>query len=265
MPDGRRAAARRPGHVHHRPGRAQPDPGQAAHRGQPRVLEHHSAVDGVQQPLSGPSTPAGFTETGFHWPPGTSGQGENFFAQTGISKWIWNQFWKSEGDFYKDPTPTADDATVKAVKDLDIPLYGKDADPSLPTPQRQQAYAEHQAWENLVNGNIEPTAADNARLFLSTGGFPRTAPQPGSVEYRIAVEDLKTRFAGCAWRTPVDPNMVLGKEVATASAEWQQEIGSQTGQRNQTWPGRRRRSSVGTRPTVCGSTRRRHRRSSTSR
>ncbi|WP_241757287.1 RICIN domain-containing protein [Streptomyces sp. WAC00263] len=190
-------------------------------------------VSDWQQPLSGLSTPAGFTETGFHWPPGTSGQGENFFAQTGISKWIWNQFWKSEGDFYKDPTPTADDATVKAVKDLGIPLYGKDADPSLPTPQRQQAYAEHQAWENLVNGNIEPTAADNARLFLSTGGFPRTAPQPGSVEYRIAVEDLKTRFAGCAWRTPVDPNMVLGKEVATASAEWQQEIGSQAGQRNQ--------------------------------
>lgn len=190
-------------------------------------------VSDWQQPLSGLPTPAGFTETGFHWPPGSSGQGENFFAQTGISKWIWNQFWKSEGDFYKDPTPKADDATVKALKDLGTPLYGKDADPSLPTPQWRQAYAEHQAWDGLVNRSSEPTASDDARLFLSTGGFPRTAPEPGSVEYRIAVEDLKTRFAACAWRTPVDPNKVLGKEVATASAEWQQEIGSQATQRNQ--------------------------------
>ncbi|MFJ8104203.1 ricin-type beta-trefoil lectin domain protein [Streptomyces sp. NPDC096132] len=185
--------------------------------------------------ISGLSTPGGFDSgVDFEWPPGLGGdERPNFFQQTGLSKWIWEQFWKSEGDFYRDPTPKADEATVNAVKDLGTPLYGTSPDPSLPSSQWQQAYAEHQAWDDLVNWSMEPTGEDNARLFLSFGGFPRTAPEPGSVEYRIAVEDLKSRFASCAWRTPVDPNKVLGKEVATASAEWQQEITAQAAQRNQ--------------------------------
>jgi hypothetical protein len=183
--------------------------------------------------ISGLPTPSGFKSVAdFEWPPGTSGDDRpNFFQQTGISKWIWEQFWKSEGDFYRDLTPKADDATVKAVKDLGDPLYGGDLDPTLPN--WNQRYEEHQAYDHLVNWSMEPTAADNARLFLSYGGFPRTAPEPGSVEYRIAVEDLKSRFASCAWRTPVDPNQVLGKEVAAASAEWQQEIAAQATPRNQ--------------------------------
>ncbi|WP_406216663.1 ricin-type beta-trefoil lectin domain protein [Streptomyces canus] len=183
--------------------------------------------------ISGLSTPGGFKSVAdFEWPPGTSGDDRpNFFQQTGISKWIWEQFWKSEGDFYRDLTPKADEAAVKAVKDLGDPLYGGDPDPTLPN--WNQRYEEHQAYDGLVNWSMEPTAADNARLFLSYGGFPRTAPEPGSVEYRIAVEDLKTRFASCAWRTPVDPNKVLGKEVAAASAEWQQEIAAQATPRNQ--------------------------------
>ncbi|KAB1141910.1 virulence factor [Streptomyces luteolifulvus] len=185
--------------------------------------------------ITGLPTPGGFKSVAdFEDPPGLPGSNEkNFFEQTGLSKWIWEQFWKREGDFYEDTTPKADETTVKAVKDLGTPLYGKDPDPSLPTPQWQQAYAEHQAWDGLVNWSMEPTGADNARIFLSSGGFPRTAPEPGSVEYRLAVEDLKTRFASCAWRTPVDPSKVLGKEVADASAEWQQEIASQATQRNQ--------------------------------
>lgn len=190
-------------------------------------------VDVWKKPLDGLSTPAGFTVTGFHWPPGTTGTGPGFFEQTGLSQWTAAQFWKSEGDFYEDPTPLADEATVKAVKDFGTPVYGKTPDPSLPGQQWQQAFAEHQAWDGLVNWSMEPTGADNARLFLSSGGFPRTAPEPGSVEYRLAVEDLKTRFASCAWRTPVDPSKVLGKEVASASAEWQQEIAAQATQRNQ--------------------------------
>ncbi|WP_239158311.1 ricin-type beta-trefoil lectin domain protein [Streptomyces sp. SID13726] len=183
--------------------------------------------------ISGLPTPSGFqSKADFEWPPGTSGDDRpNFFQQTGISKWIWEQFWKSEGDFYRDLTPKADDATVKAVKSLGDPLYGGDPDPN--GPNWNQAYEEHQAYDGLVNWSMEPTAADNARLFLSYGGFPRTAPEPGSVEYRIAVEDLKARFASCAWRTPVDPNKVLGKEVAAASAEWQQEIAAQAAPRNQ--------------------------------
>ncbi|MGW7545435.1 RICIN domain-containing protein [Streptomyces sp. NPDC054770] len=189
-------------------------------------------VDVWKKPLDGLSTPAGFTETGFHWPPGTTGTGPSFFAQTGLSQWIQAQFWKAEDDFYEDPTPKADAAALKAVKDLGTPLYGGDPDPSLPGPQWQQAYAEHQAWDGLVNSSMQPTGTDDARVFLSFGGFPRTAPEPGSVEYRIAVEDLKTRFASCDWRGPVDPDRVLGKEVADASAEWQREIAAQSTQRD---------------------------------
>ncbi|MGW1723251.1 ricin-type beta-trefoil lectin domain protein [Streptomyces sp. NPDC002306] len=169
----------------------------------------------------------------FFDPPGYGNGGPDVFNQVGISPWLGTQWGRSEGDFYEDPTPRADDVTVKAVRDLGTPLYGADPDPDLSGKDWQRDYAEHQSWDSLVNWSMEPTAADNARIFLSSGGFPRTAPSPGSVEYRIAVEDLKSRFASCAWRTPVDPNKVLGQEVAAASAEWQQEIAAQGTQRNQ--------------------------------
>ncbi|MEW2302217.1 RICIN domain-containing protein [Streptomyces sp. NPDC006655] len=187
------------------------------------------------KPVAGLPTPGGFkTVADFEDPPGLVGDDtQDFFEQTGLSQWVGSRMWTAEDPFYDDPTPKADDVTLKAVKDLGTPLYGSDPDPTLPRPQWQQALDEHQAWDSLVNWSLEPTGADNARLFLSSGGFPRTAPDPGSVEYRIAVEDLKTRFASCAWRSPVDPDRVLGKEVADASAEWQQEIAAQAGQRDQ--------------------------------
>ncbi|WP_018565527.1 ricin-type beta-trefoil lectin domain protein [Streptomyces sp. PsTaAH-124] len=185
--------------------------------------------------ISGLPTPGGFKSVAdFEDPPGLPGDNrKDFFDQTGLGQWTAAQFWKDEDGFYEDPTPQADAETVKAVKELGTPLYGKDPDPTVPGQDWQQATAEHAAWDDLVNWDMEPTGADNARLFLSSGGFARTAPEPGSLEYRIAVEDLKTRFAACGWRTPVDPDKVLGKEVADASAEWQQEIAAQAVQRNQ--------------------------------
>ncbi|MGY1498223.1 ricin-type beta-trefoil lectin domain protein [Streptomyces sp. QTS52] len=193
----------------------------------------YDRLDVWQKPVSDLSYPGGFTSVAdFRDPPGLPGSKEkDFFQQTGISQWIWEQFWKTEGDLYEDPTPAADAATVTAVKNLGTPLYG--ASPSGSDPNWNQAYEEHQAWDNLVNWSMEPTGSDNARLFLASGGFPRTAAEPGTVEYRLAVEDLKTRFAACGWRGPVDPNKVLGKQVAAASAEWQQEIAAQAAPRNQ--------------------------------
>ncbi|WP_105974366.1 RICIN domain-containing protein [Streptomyces geranii] len=186
-----------------------------------------------KKPVAGLPTPGGFKSVAdFQDPPGLPGSEEkSFHSQTGLSQWIYDQFWKTEGDLYEDPTPSADAATLKAVKDLGTPLYGQS--PSASDPDWNRAYAEHQAWDSLVNWSPEPTGSDNARLFLASGGFPRTAAEPGSVEYRLAVEDLKTRFAACGWRGPVDPNKVLGKQVAAASAEWQQEIASQAAPRNQ--------------------------------
>ncbi|MFJ6914819.1 RICIN domain-containing protein [Streptomyces sp. NPDC101133] len=197
--------------------------------------QNNSALDARkaawEEPLKGLSYPGGFTsQADFYWPPGTP-TGDDFFNQVGYSKWLGEQYWKDESLFYKDPTPLADEATVQAVQELGTPLYG-DPDPSLPSGEWQQAYAEKQAFEELTGGLTE-MGADDARLFLSSGGFPRVAPEPGSLPFRLAVEDLKTRFAACAWRNPIDPSRVLGKVVATASAEWQREIAAQSTQRSQ--------------------------------
>ncbi|MET9480691.1 polymorphic toxin type 27 domain-containing protein [Streptomyces sp. NPDC006638] len=182
--------------------------------------------------ITGLETPGGFKSVvDFEWPPGTSGDdGQDFHTQTGLTTWIADRFWKHEDDFYEDATPPADAATVKAVKALGKPLYGSAPSPSAPDWDRQVALRD--AYEHLTAWSLEPTGADNARLFLSSGGFPDKAPVPGTAEYRVAVEDLKSRFAACAWRDPMDPEKVLGGVSATAGAEWQQEIASQAAKRN---------------------------------
>ncbi|WP_435972325.1 polymorphic toxin type 27 domain-containing protein [Streptomyces sp. Qhu_M48] len=182
--------------------------------------------------ITGLETPGGFASVAdFEWPPGTSGDdGEDFHSQTGLTAWVADRFWKDESDFYEDATPPADAATVAAVKALGQPLYGSEADPSLPDWNRQLAL--RSAYRQLTDWSLEPTGADNARLFLSSGGFPNKAPVPGTAEHRVAVEDLKSRFAACAWRDPMDPEKVLGEVSATAGAEWQREIGSQAAKRN---------------------------------
>ncbi|WP_394427256.1 polymorphic toxin-type HINT domain-containing protein [Streptomyces sp. SGAir0957] len=183
---------------------------------------------GWQAKLEGLATPGGFTETGFHWPPGSPGDGKkDFYDQTGLGQWAANRFWQNDSDFYEDPTPLADAATKNAVKALGAPLYGGETDGSNP------AYDRHEAYDYLTDWSMEPTGADNARIFLESGGFPTAAPAPDSAEFRIAVENLKARFAACAWRDPIDPDGVLGAEVDTSAAEWQQEIASQATQRNQ--------------------------------
>ncbi|MFD3660549.1 RICIN domain-containing protein [Streptomyces sp. NPDC058659] len=184
-----------------------------------------------KKPVYGLTTPAGINNATFHWPPGVS-EGEDFHTQTGLTKWIADRFWKDEGDFYVDPTPKADEQTRKAVTDLGTPLYGTPPNPQTSTDWYRDG-AEHEGFKWLKEATFEPTGADNARLFLASGGFPRKAPVPGSAEFRIAVEDMKTRYSTCAWRDAIDPNKVLGPVADTAAAEWQQEITSQAAQRNQ--------------------------------
>ncbi|WP_405470869.1 ricin-type beta-trefoil lectin domain protein [Streptomyces canus] len=200
-----------------------------------RELDSINALrDAWKVPVEGLTTPAGFTETGFHWPPGTNNDGQqSFYGQTGLTKWISDRFWQNDGDFYKDSTPATDEKTLKAVDALGTALYGSDPDPSLPSDEWNRALAERSAFDWMHGGPGTNAGADDARIFLESGGFPRTAPNPDSAEYRIAVENLKSRFAGCAWRDPLDPNGVLNNVGATAAAEWQQEIASQATQRNQ--------------------------------
>ncbi|MFF0465665.1 RICIN domain-containing protein [Streptomyces mexicanus] len=188
------------------------------------------------KPLQGLETPAGFTDADFHWPPGSPGDGkQSFDAQTGLSQWIADRFWKDENDFYKDSTPKADDKTRAAVSELGAPLYGEDPHytPGMTPEEWNRLNDEHSAFEWLYDGPDGYAGADDARIFLAAGGFPRSAPEPGTADYRIAVEDLKARFASCAWRDPLDPDRVLGDVTASAATEWQQEIASQATQRNQ--------------------------------
>ncbi|MER7682160.1 RICIN domain-containing protein [Streptomyces sp. NPDC096934] len=190
--------------------------------------------DAWKVPVEGLTTPAGFTENGFHWPPGTNNDGQqSFYGQTGLTKWISDRFWQDEGDFYKDATPAVDAATLKAVDTVGSSRYTAAPDPGLPTDEWNRALAERDAFTWMHGGAGRNTDADDARIFLESGGFPRTAPESDSAEYRIAVENLKARFATCAWRDPLDPDKVLGDATATAAAEWQQEIASQATQRNQ--------------------------------
>ncbi|MFE4962182.1 ricin-type beta-trefoil lectin domain protein [Streptomyces sp. NPDC056660] len=211
---------------------------QAYDKDRAQAASDRDAIDALQdtwkEPLEGLTTPAGFTETGFHWPPGTGGDTQpTFHDQTGLTQWISDRFWKQEGDFYKDATPKTDEATLKTVDTVGTPLYGKDPDPHLPASEFNRALAEKNAFEWMHGTPGANAGADDARILLASGGFPRTAPQQDSAEFRIAVEDLKSRFASCAWRDPLDPDEVLGGVTATAASEWQQEIASQAAQRNQ--------------------------------
>ncbi|MBK3525733.1 RICIN domain-containing protein [Streptomyces sp. MBT70] len=165
--------------------------------------------------------------------PGSPDGASEIYDQIGLLPWIYQSWGKAIDLFspFYETSPTADDDTKKAALAIGDQLYASGG-----TPQEQQAWA---LWKKN-SGKIEPNTmfvprvfADDARIFLSAGGFPKTAPDPDTPEFRIAVEDLKARFAACGWHNPIDPNRVLGKEVAQASTEWQQEITSQATQRQQ--------------------------------
>ncbi|MGX5214883.1 RICIN domain-containing protein [Streptomyces violaceus] len=193
-----------------------------------RLVEWGKPLDGLEQP-------GGFDSlSDWRDPPGSTGSEEgDFYTQTGLTSWVADKFWKDEGDFYEDPTPKADEKTLKVVTELGTPLYGdKPHDPDLPGEEWQRQYEEQRAFEGLFD-IFNGKGADDARMFLASGGFPRTAPEPGTAEHRIAVEDLKTRYASCAWRDPIDPSKVFGGIASTAASEWQREITAQAVQRNQ--------------------------------
>ncbi|MER6122227.1 polymorphic toxin type 27 domain-containing protein [Streptomyces sp. NPDC001795] len=162
-----------------------------------------------------------------------SPKAEKIFDKTGLLPWLYQSYFKSVdllSPFY-DPSPQADDKTKKAALAIGDALYTSGG-----------TSGEQEAWKLWKKNSGDPVPNelfvprvfdDDARIFLASGGFPRTAPAPDTPEFRIAVEDLKARFASCAWHSPIDPDRVLGKEVAQASGEWQQEITSQATQRQQ--------------------------------
>nr|WP_059045483.1 RICIN domain-containing protein [Streptomyces acidiscabies] len=190
------------------------------------VKRWDTVMKGWEAPAQGLETPGGFASSAdFEEVPHYTDEGGDFYDRTGLGNWAAAVDWVRTFNFY-DPTTAPDAATARAVKDLGTPLYGEYYGGG------DRPYYEHRAFDYLTSSS-DNGSSDDARIFLASGGWPATAPEPGTAEYRIAVEDLKTRFAACTWRDPVDPNMVLRDARSTAAAEWQQEIASQGVQRNQ--------------------------------
>ncbi len=160
--------------------------------------------------------PPPYTYTGFRWvePPTP-------FDKIGLSGWISGQFWQAEDDFYVDTQSTASQDSVDAATAVYKARYSE---------VDHADYEDRQAWESMQF--MHDMYADDARLFLQYGGFPTTAPDPDSMEFRIDIENLKARFASCTWSNPPDPHGVLATELAVAATEWQTELDGQKSQRN---------------------------------
>ena len=127
--------------------------------------------------------------------PGLTGNGkDDFYGQTGLTKWTADRFWKEEGGFYTTPRPRPTRRPSRPSTPW-APLFTGRTRTRSSQDERNRALAERDAFQHLRTGPWENAGADDARIFLASGGFPRTAPQPDTAEYRIAVEDLKTRFA----------------------------------------------------------------------
>ncbi len=177
-------------------------------------------LEGLSTPESNPSLPPDI------WGAATPDVSDPF-DQIGFGSWVSQSYWTTEDSFYDDPTPLASGDSVAAVTALGNGLFH---DPDGSDPDFQRDLAEYDAWQDM--SFMHDYYADDTRIVLENGGFPRTAPEPGSAEFRIAVEDLKSRFASCASTDPVDPNGVLGPELSTADSEWQAEIAGQQTQRD---------------------------------
>ncbi|MFD5319615.1 hypothetical protein [Streptomyces sp. NPDC127098] len=75
--------------------------------------------------------------------------------------------------------------------------------------------------------------ADDARMFLLYGGVPTIAPEAGTPEFELGVEELKARWASCDSSNPlIDLGGVLTEQVSVAHQEWAAELASQREQRD---------------------------------
>ncbi|WP_344496422.1 hypothetical protein, partial [Nonomuraea monospora] len=162
--------------------------------------------------------PADYSYTGFQW----IEDEDDPFGKVGLSNWVAGQFWQGESDFYADQTPLAGKESVDAVNAIASVRYPD----TWPHPDLEG----WQAWEDMTW--MHDMYADDARAFLAAGGFPESAPDPDSMEFRIDVENLKSRYASCTTHNPQDPRKVLTAEFVTASQEWAQEVNGQRVQRD---------------------------------
>lgn len=184
-----------------------------------KIDEVSARPDVWEQSLAVETTPGGYTVVGFEWVEDK----DDPFDASGLGVWLGKELWNDEFDLYDtDQTPLAGDASVASVNAIAAVRYPD----VFPWPD----YEGWRAFEDMTF--MHPMYADDARLFLQHGGFPETAPDPDSMEFRVDVEALKSRFASCTTGNPLDPRGVLGEEIRVASTEWQAELASQRTQRD---------------------------------
>ncbi|MFE8936614.1 hypothetical protein ACFYNX_03830 [Streptomyces sp. NPDC007872] len=184
-----------------------------------KFRELNARVDVWESSLDIPAqtTPPGYTVAGFEW----IYDEDNPFSTIGLTAGLAAMYFQSESDLYlTDQTPVANKESVDAVNAIAAARYSED---------RYEDYEERQALDAM--SLMHRMYADDARIFLQHGGFPTTAPEPDTMEFRLDVEALKARFASCTTDNPHDPNNVLGAEVVQASVEWQNELSGQKTQR----------------------------------
>ncbi|MFF3841185.1 polymorphic toxin-type HINT domain-containing protein [Streptomyces sp. NPDC001930] len=164
------------------------------------------------------TTPPGYTVAGFEW----VYDKENPYYTTGYMAGIGALYFGTESDIYlTDQTPVASRESVNAVNAIAAARYSEDRFEDGPALDALK-------WDMTFT---HPMYADDARIFLQHGGFPTTAPEPGTMEFRLDVEALKARFASCTTHNPLDPYDVLDAEVIQASVEWKDELSGQKSQR----------------------------------
>ncbi|WP_118082452.1 DUF4160 domain-containing protein [Streptomyces sp. CC0208] len=124
------------------------------------------------------------------------------------------------------PTPRPGQASLdQARKVLDAFDPGDD--------EWAAAYKEWAGRELLDTSELGYSSANDVATFLRFGGFPTTAPEPDSLEFRTEVEALKTAWAACDSANPLDGYGVLTGPVMQAYSEWEAEYAGQAEQRKQ--------------------------------
>ncbi|MEV6597095.1 ricin-type beta-trefoil lectin domain protein [Actinoplanes sp. NPDC051346] len=123
-------------------------------------------------------------------------------------------FWLATHAIYAEP-PTAKAEKAAQDKVKEIAARHAASDPS-------------DAWVwNMYANNAIDGSADDVRRFIQYDGWPTVAPEPGTPEFRVEVEAIKTRWAQGDPTNPLDPDDVLLDVLETAWAEWQAELNSQ--------------------------------------
>ncbi|XIE79548.1 hypothetical protein AB6O49_19130 [Streptomyces sp. SBR177] len=112
------------------------------------------------------------TVSGLEFYPNAPRDPDKIFEQTGLLPWLYEAYWNSIDvvNPWWDPAPTADDPTKAAALAIGDGLYTSGG-----SPQEQEAW---KLWKKN-SGKVEPNQyfiprlfADDARIFLSSGGFP---------------------------------------------------------------------------------------------